>query len=369
MSRATSPGLGLEHDGLRIRIRSQEPEVLRCLAQFLMPQFRQSDELDCDHEIRLIVDRELYGTILSRGPRGNDRRDVFGLDSDVERLPVWNSPNDDTIVFDETFKVFCSVGVDKRAVLLVAAAADMLVMIHLMRVVRELAMNEARRRERLLLHAAALEFAGRGVIIAGVKGAGKTTLLISLLRHAGARYVSNDRVLVDTVREPPLVRGMPTIISIRAGTLDMFPRVGQRLLTGGYDLRSEFQTTVVSTPSGRDGTYLSPAGFCELLGVQPLGEVDAAMLVFPSITPELRGWRLEPLRPASAARRLRPVLFGVQARRTSDFFGGLPLPDEATTSRLIEELTSRIPAFDCLLGPDAHADHSLPDRLLMGLGK
>jgi hypothetical protein len=350
------PSLGLEHDGARILVRADEPDHLSWLGRFLLPQFRCVDESVCEYEVRLSVDPERYATLLARGAAGG-RLEAFALDSVVVELPVWSAEPDETMVFDETFRVFCSLGPDARTVLIVTPEADALALLFLMRVVRELAMNAARGNGRLFLHAAALELGGRGVIIAGKKAAGKTTLLMSLLRHPGARYVSNDRVLADTGRDPPMVRGMPTIITIRPGTLALLPTLRERLLAGGDELRRSVADAANRFPSLDDErVFLTPAQLCSLIGVSALAEVEARSLVFPRVAPAVGTWRLEPLTSAAAAQRLRDALFGGDVHKGSDLFRGPPAPDESTIARLVAELASKVRSFECLLGPGAHAD-------------
>jgi hypothetical protein len=350
------PSLGLEHDGARILVRADEPDHLSWLGRFLIPQFRRVDESVCEYEVRLSVAPERYARLLARGAAGG-RLDVFALESGAVELPLWNAESDDTTVYDEGFHVFCSLGPDARTVLIVTPEADGLALFFLMRVVRELAMNTARGNGRLFLHAAALELGDRGVIIAGTKAAGKTTLLMSLLRHRGARYVSNDRVLVDTARDPAMVRGMPTIITIRPGTLAVLPTLRDRLLAGGDELRLSFADAANRFPALDDErVFLTPAQLCSLIGVSALAEVEACSLVFPRVTSAVDTWRLEPLTSAATAQRLREVLFGGHVRKGSDLFLGPAAPDEATIARLIAELASRVRSFECLLGRGAHAD-------------
>jgi hypothetical protein len=357
------PRLGLEHDGARILVRADEPAYLSWLERFLIPQFRRVDEPACDYEVRLSVDPDRYARLLARGAAGG-RLDVFALDSGVVELPIWNAEPDTTTVFDENFHAVCSLDADARRVVIVTPEADGLALVFVMRVVRELAMNAARGNGRLCLHAAALALGDRGVMIAGNKAAGKTTLLMSLLRHRGARYVSNDRVLADTRRNPPVVRGMPTVITIRPGTLALMPGLRERLLAGGDELRLSFADAANRVPSVDDErVFMDPAQLCSLIGVSALAEVELRSLVFPRVTSAVETWRLEPLTSAATAQRLRDVLFGRHARNGPELFRAPAAPDEATIARRIAEVATRVRSFECLLGRGAHADDQA-NRLL-----
>jgi hypothetical protein len=63
------------------------------------------------------------------------------------------------------------------------------------RFVREIIVGHLQKEGWTVIHAAAVSFNNRAVLIAGPKGAGKTTTLIGLIA-AGFQYISNDRVLI-----------------------------------------------------------------------------------------------------------------------------------------------------------------------------
>ena len=93
-----------------------------------------------------------------------------------------------------------------------------------MRVVRELLVAGAKAADRLLdLHAAAFATSVGAVLLVGPKQAGKTTLLTHFLRCQQVSLIANDRVLVDVEPVPPIAFGVPTLVSVRKGTLELFP--------------------------------------------------------------------------------------------------------------------------------------------------
>jgi len=73
----------------------------------------------------------------------------------------------------------------------------------------------------------------RGVILAGPKKSGKTTLLMHLLSGGGADYVANDRVAVAWRDGVPVLRGMPTIITLREATASV-PHQRQHVVKRGF---------------------------------------------------------------------------------------------------------------------------------------
>lgn len=70
----------------------------------------------------------------------------------------------------------------------------------------------------VLLHAAGVSDGGRGLAIAGLAGAGKSTLALELTRR-GASFVSNDRLLVASGPEGPVMTGQPRTPRVNPGTL------------------------------------------------------------------------------------------------------------------------------------------------------
>ncbi len=69
----------------------------------------------------------------------------------------------------------------------------------------------------LLGHAAAVMWKNRGMAIAGFSGMGKSTLALHLM-HAGADFVSNDRLLIDPSGTKPAMTGVAKWPRINPGT-------------------------------------------------------------------------------------------------------------------------------------------------------
>lgn len=77
-------------------------------------------------------------------------------------------------------------------------------------------------RNSLAMHALVLDYQGFGVLALGVSGAGKTTLALAGLA-AGAKVVSDDRVLLQQAEEKLVARSMRPFLQIRPDTLRRFP--------------------------------------------------------------------------------------------------------------------------------------------------
>ena len=221
MSRAV-----LAFRGLRV-LAEAAPGHLEWLEEFLGPAFERADGHEADWRVSLVEDRNRYRQAIDRGP-ADGTLEAFAYDAKVVGLPRWRTEAGDTGLFDAVRGLYFEVAYASRAVTLLTEPGNVDGRIALMRIVRELSMNRAQRRGGLLLHAAAMAVGDRGIVITGPKGAGKTSLLIHALRARSARYVSNDRVVVPAAESRPSATGVPTIVALRRGTLDLFPSLAAR---------------------------------------------------------------------------------------------------------------------------------------------
>lgn len=351
------------YNGLTIRVTSDDVSHLRWLEEFLSPQFEIREGVSPDCKVVLTSDARLYEEFLERGAEpGGVERDCFALESSVVRLPVWASETDGPVIFDERFGVFYSVDQGNAEIRLLTAESGKRSRFPLMRVVRELAMNHSHRTRSLVIHGSAFVVGGRGVIIAGPKRAGKTTLLIHALHQGTAEYGSNDRVVVNFEKEGPTLRGMPTIVALRQGTLDMFPHLASHLPVGSFrylDSRSETsQSSPPRIPPGKDSRFnLSPWQFCELLQVGSRAQAQAQALLFPRVTGEAGTAEFEQLSAEDAAMRLSQSLFrGGPARPASAVFelSGRDISlEDGVLESLCLRFTSQVRCLECRLGREA----------------
>jgi len=81
-----------------------------------------------------------------------------------------------------------------------------------------------RRRGLYMIHAAALEKHGRGIVIPGMSGRGKTTSFISLLR-SGYRYLSDDHPLIRDAGTHVEVLPFPNRVNVTESTIACFPEL------------------------------------------------------------------------------------------------------------------------------------------------
>lgn len=374
VSRVPRTHRNFAYNGLTIRVYSGNPSHLSWLEEFLSPQFQLLGEGTSECVVSLTADDQLFREVFRRGARiDGGRVDCFALDSNLVRLPLWQSLGPDQIIFDPQFSVFYIVNADGTEIELLTRRNRLATRISLMRVIREFAMNHSHRAGCLIIHGSAFTIGDRGVIIAGPKRAGKTTLLIHALRAEAAAYVSNDRVVVSFDGTAPALRGMPTVVTVRRQALEMFPDLLDRLLVRSYRSRlslselkeGQFQPV---QPGENGDFYLSPAQFCDLLQVAPVAQAQVGALVFPRVTGRAGTIEIEQLSVAAGASRLTESLFSAHsAQKVSAVFvspGDVPNPDRATLEDLCLKLASQVRCFECRLGDDAYRSAGSAARLI-----
>jgi hypothetical protein len=346
------------------------------LAEFLTPDFSTRDAGEpADGIVSLREDDGELAALETTRPVRPPIVDGVALDTGVQPLEDWSVDPLQPLFFDPAFGILQRSGREGRALTLVSASGNPKARIALMRVVREIAMQRAQRDGGLFLHASALAVAGRGLVIAGPKEAGKTTLLVHLLgRAAGARYLANDRVLIRLDGTIAHLGGMATIVSVRPGTLAMFPELARRLRDSGFHYARQLgEGAAPSRPDvPADGRQaLSPAQFRRVLGVEGCREAVARAIVFPSVTRRAGGIELRRLELDEAAVQLGRSVFGRDTRLRSHACFALgdraPLPDDGALEVACARLAAIVPTFECRLGLDAYVDTTSTERALATL--
>jgi HprK-related kinase B len=86
-------------------------------------------------------------------------------------------------------------------------------------------MNRLQQQGWLICHAAALEYQGSALALAGFSGNGKSTLMLHLLELPKFRYLTNDRLFVRANGPHVTATGIPKLPRINPGTLLNNPRL------------------------------------------------------------------------------------------------------------------------------------------------
>jgi hypothetical protein len=166
---------------------------------------------------------------------------------------------------------------------------------------------------------------------------------------------------------------MPTVVTVRRQTLEMFPDLLHRLLERSYRSRLSLaeirEAQLRPVQPDHDGHYyLSPAQFCDLLQVASVAQAQAEALVFPQVTGRSGTIELERLSSEAAAVRLTDCLFSSHSmQKVSAVFalsGNGAIPDRAILEGLCLRLTSQVRCFECRLGKEAYQDEDSAARLI-----
>lgn len=356
--------MNLHYNGLTVQALSSDSSDLTWLREFLCPFFITSGDETYDCRVALIRDDQRFEEALKRGPRADGAEiNCFALDTTCVRLPLWNALDGQMLLFDEECQAFYLANHDKTKIEIFTRRVNRSARIALMRVIREFAMTHSHLRGGLFIHGAAFSVDGRCVIVAGPKRAGKTTLLTYALRSKGARFVSNDRVLVLLEKSKVVGRGMPTIVTIRKEGLEMFPDLCRRIETTAYDCTLSLNERAHrATHVDEENRFsLSPAQFCEFLQVSASAQGEVGALIFPRVRANKRSLKLESLPLELAFGRLKEALFRSNfPQKTANLFRLENVRDseEEFLDKQCLRLISRIPCFDCHLRPDTYADQA-----------
>jgi len=339
-------------------VNIDDPEVARWLEEFLSPWFSTEAAEGIGLRVRMTSLGERFSA-LARVEAENHPQPLpcFRLDRMLVSCPGWNEPDGTILAADKEFG--CYYQVQGNQVEVVSRPQDRPARIGLMRVVRELAMvRTSPQKETLDLHAAALVFRGRAIVLSGDRNAGKTTLLAHALSSPHTALMANDRVIVDGRLQ---ARGVPTVVSVRDETERAFPALGRifprravllhkgELASADSARASTGQTSILS---------LSLAQFARQLNSRLEPSAPVGAILFPEISPSASSWSLSPLDPSEAAARLRRNIYGsTLAPRTDTIFQKVTraLPGITERDSLVDRLATTVPMIRCLLGQRAYS--------------
>lgn len=222
-----SASVTLDQLGFRGKVVSDDLRALAWTEWFLRPSFSRVKEAAA-WEITFLRDDELFAE-LSRTPEERRQRVQSWVTHAAESERCWEAAQAPfRLLYDGELDTFCAVAPQERKILVVARANNPRAQGVLMRSLRELASLRHQRHGAVILHAAAIEQHGQATLILAPKRGGKTTFLIAALL-GGARLIANDRVALYRRPEGIYAAGIPTIVSLRPGTLELFPQLQAEL--------------------------------------------------------------------------------------------------------------------------------------------
>ncbi len=354
---------GYSFGSASIDVDTDAADTIRWLTEFLTPWVDETVFGHADVRVQVSCSRTVFDELDQRSSAATKLIPCFALDSQLVALPGWDDRGGAVLVDKE---LGCFYQVHGRDVDIVGRPGERRVRLGVMRVVREtLAARRLTQGQFLDLHTAAFEVEQRGVLIAGPKNTGKTTLLCYALASRRARLIANDRVFVDVGQVPGTVHGVPTLASVRPGTIQFFP-----------GLRREFAEHPVLFQTGeRDVTSrgrdfgLSPGQLAQRLGASSVRSAPLAAIVFPDIAGDTDTWTVEALSAAEGLALLGTCFYGAHREGSSrtilaELSGTVPPPAEAHV--LAGRLAETVRFFRCRLGPRAYERSA--DEWLRALG-
>ena len=175
-------------------------------------------------------------------------------------------------------------------------------------------MELLKRRDLFTVHATALEYQGRGVLIPGYSGQGKTTSFLSLLR-SGFRYLSDDFPLLRDRGTHMELLAFPMKIDVTDRTIEFFPELRNAapgILQQGIS-KKFFQA---------EDVYANSLG----------NSCTPAMILFPHVV-DMPHSCLEPLPKSRALEAIMPQ--------------GLLVYDQAVARREFQALSRLVQQVDC----------------------
>lgn len=374
---SVSAARGYAFLGTRIAVGGDLPSLALWLDEFFIPAFAPWTGDAPDVTVAVSCDHAAYQATARSRPAGDVRAaPCFALDQETVRHPAW-TVSDRTVLADERAGVFYVLGGARVDV--VAHPSSDRMRTRVMRVVRELATTRALASPgRFQLHAAALAHHGRALLLAGPKGAGKTTLLGSLAA-TGAAILTNDRALLCddepiglAARAGFVVHGIPTIVSIRPGTLALLPRLARGVAAGERLVHLTLAEADAGHP--RRGSAepnatlaLSPSQLARQLGTRLGAPAPLGAVAFPEPHADPDDLAVERLDPADAERRLFASRYGGHAGPIETTVFARPTdaqrPADSDRPHLVT-IAVEIPCFAIQIGSRRLADTRAAEAVL-----
>jgi hypothetical protein len=365
------PSLGLSLAGLTIRVETSDPSDLEWLEENLTPSFCVAVAEPPLRIVTKIVDPVRHRALLERGPASPVQQvTCFGFDGHGGACTRWSATP--TTLYDDELCVFYKLNEAGSRVEVIAPSSRPSTRIALLRLVREFATHHLASQGAVQIHAAALEHNGRGMLIVGPKRAGKTSLLIHSLREAGSLFIANDRAVVSGDSQVGWrLGGMPTVISIRPGTVKLLHRPGF-LAASRWSARMTLAESLRTPADGQPASAprqlsISPRQFCHAVDAGRVESAPLRAIVFPRIDTGREGLHFSRLSAAGMGERLRPhLLHPADTVFRSDLAGAR---STAASAEVLAGLQAVLPAFECVLGQQAFSGGSACSLLFAELDR
>jgi len=347
-----------------VDVHCDDSAPLQWLTEFIVPAFESVQDVNSKFNVTLSLSPSIFERVARKGPSAdNPNVNCFIMDGRFKQHRRWQADPGERRVFDEKLRVFYTLAVNKGEIAVVAERDGRGARTGLMRTVRELMIHHELGSGSLLVHGAAIANGEHGIIFAGSKNSGKTTLTMQATASKTCRFIANDRVFISNFSLKPQVRGVPTFTRIRPETVELFPGLDPRIRDRKYqrDLTmneaAELRQGQGAAFTGKWPPSLSPAQFCDLLGIESQAQVTCTTLVFPRFDSTRATNLLLPIEPAAAVHRLVEkglLIPGNQRYRDSIFDAVFPPqprgPSEESIRMACLQLTETVQSFEYKTG-------------------
>lgn len=369
-----------ECHGRAVLVRAPSHACLDWLQEFLGPGFLLgADPPAMSTIVTLRVDPQLVSRWRASARPSGREVEPFTMDGGEDHWPLMCDANGGQRAVEARRGLLLSVDTKggRRTVDIVCSEDRPEGRVTLMRTLRDLSAAEAVSAGGLLLHAAAVAVGDAVTLFVGEKRTGKSTMLLHALGRPESQYVSNDRVVVDLGAGVPRVVGVPTIVRLREGSLDVIPGLREEVESGAWYYPFTVQETrgfraagtLPQPASTRVLAGMSPAQLCAVLGIGSRAGGKLERIVFPRVDPGLTGapgYSCTVLEPEEAGRRLAAV--GLLASgRLAPFLSGATTPDRRVLEERAMRLAGAVACHACTVGPEAYQEPAVWDELRAAL--
>ena len=211
----------------------------------------------------------------------------------------------------------------------------------------------------VFVHAATVEWKGRGILFTGSGGSGKTSLSFLACSRLGARFLSDDTTVVRQGHDGTLsVFGWPRRVALGLSLLidePVFAEIRKRSLRReGLDFSMPSQDAISSEWARKNRVAFDPAEFLEIFGFETAPTTRPALVVFPKAIPDHEGWTVDAVQP-NGDDELVPRCPLRQLEYVTDFLGVTPHARPQPNAGAVSAL-EKLPTIAVRYGSSVMAD-------------
>lgn len=154
------------------------------------------------------------------------------------------------------------------------------------RLLRDVIVDRCIDRGFMYLHASAVDYHGRAVIVVGDKFSGKTTSMLCLLESHRYGFLTNDKILFDPHENT--LYGLPFSIGVRGGTLEHFPEFSARIQARQQSLKHyQIHSVFENVTQKLEKFFLMPAELSSLENVRLCVRSKLELILCPCYNPDV----------------------------------------------------------------------------------